>query len=383
MSNNETAIMKAPSIVRDSKAFWNMLQGVKGEFHKIMSPEMTERMFKVGLMALSTKPELLQCTNESSILALMECGILNLEPTGPLGEAYLIPRKSGMLSEKYGKRIVEMHFQPGYRGLMKLARNSGEISWMESVNVYEGDFFDYERGLEPFLKHKPTLVFDDRGKIVHTYSIARFRDPTILPSFFVMTIEEVEAIRQDSVSKNSDAWTNPVSYPEMVRKTPVIRHTKYLPADTKWAAVVVKDSSIEGPGEALQLSQISPEFGEAPEVGLAPVVSGVELAHDAMNGVQQAEVVEEKEEAPQETAEAPDSPPASAKDKDIVWLNWCESATKAGSDDPLWNEKQLVKYAEEQGIKYSEITHEQAEELVLFMAEDTKAVEKWITDAIG
>jgi hypothetical protein len=135
------------------------------------------------------------------------------------------------------------------------------------------------------------------------------------------------------------------------------------------------------------LSEINPAYSGPPiqHAELPPVVSGTQKAHDAMtdaNNVQTAEVVEETEEAPQTADTASDSPPATAKAKDTLWLNWCESMNIVGVVDTVWSEKQLVIYAKEQGIEFGKMTQQECEELVLFMAEDTKAVEAWIEDAI-
>jgi recombination protein RecT len=66
-----------------------------------------DRLLKITLSAFRQTPELMQCTQESLINAVMVCGQLGLEPNTPLGHAYLIPYFNGK-TQKY-----ECQFQLG------------------------------------------------------------------------------------------------------------------------------------------------------------------------------------------------------------------------------------------------------------------------------
>ena len=102
-----------------------------------------DRFVRVALAAMTAQPKLFDCTPESVLLSLMQCASMGLEPSGGvLGQAYLIPFKN----------ICQVI--PGYRGLVKLARNSGEVADVWAEVVYAKDRFDYELGLEPKLVHK-------------------------------------------------------------------------------------------------------------------------------------------------------------------------------------------------------------------------------------
>lgn len=107
-----------------------------------------ERMLRVAFTCISTTPKLLDCHPRSLMAAVMQCAQLGLEP-GILGHAYLIP------FENRRKGIVEVQIMPGYRGLLKLARNTGEVSTVFAECVYRGDKFTYQRGTDPKIDHVP------------------------------------------------------------------------------------------------------------------------------------------------------------------------------------------------------------------------------------
>src|SRR5262245_29341353 len=82
-----------------------------------------DRMLRVAMTSVQRNPLLLDCTPVSLVGAIIQSSQLGLEPDGELGEAYLIPYRN---NKKGGQR--EVQFQTGYKGLLKLARNSGAIS---------------------------------------------------------------------------------------------------------------------------------------------------------------------------------------------------------------------------------------------------------------
>jgi len=144
----------------------------------------------------------------------MQAAALGLEPN-MLGQCYIIP---------YGN---EATFIIGYRGMINLARRSGEIKTIYAHVVKENDEFEYEYGLEPMLKHKPAS--SDRGEIIKTYMVAKFNDGGYY--FEVMDIEDVLKRKAKSKAAKSkfSPWNDELGYEEMVKKT-VIRHGfKYLP----------------------------------------------------------------------------------------------------------------------------------------------------------
>jgi recombination protein RecT len=93
-----------------------------------------ERLVRVACAAISRQPLLASCTRESLYLALTNCGQLGLEPN-LLGSAYLVPYRN----RKTGQYEAQMI--PGYRGLIELARRSGQIKTLQAFEVNEKDDF--------------------------------------------------------------------------------------------------------------------------------------------------------------------------------------------------------------------------------------------------
>lgn len=83
-----------------------MLPAIKRALPGVMTPE---RFTRIVLTALSSNPELQQCTPESFCGAMMTAAQLGLEPNTPLGQAYLIPYRNNR------KGVVECQFQLGSR----------------------------------------------------------------------------------------------------------------------------------------------------------------------------------------------------------------------------------------------------------------------------
>jgi len=106
-----------------------------------------DRILKVALTAINKTPKLLQCSRESLVAAVMQAAELGLEPGGALGEGYLVPYNNKIkMPDGSEKWVMQCQFIPGYRGLIKLARNSADISTIYAEAVYRGDKFDVDMG---------------------------------------------------------------------------------------------------------------------------------------------------------------------------------------------------------------------------------------------
>ncbi|HDI5730787.1 TPA: recombinase RecT, partial [Salmonella enterica subsp. enterica serovar Typhisuis] len=112
-------------------------------------------------------PALGDCDTMSFVSAIVQCSQLGLEPGGALGHAYLLP--FGNRNEKSGKKNVQLII--GYRGMIDLARRSGQIASLSARVVREGDDFSFEFGLEEKLVHRPGENED--AQVTHVYAVAR------------------------------------------------------------------------------------------------------------------------------------------------------------------------------------------------------------------
>ncbi len=253
MANGQTtAITPYNQKVNDVRG---LLEKAKGQIALALPKHMNpDRLLRITLSSCNRNPKLFDCDRMSLIAAVMQSAALGLEPDGALGEAYLIP---------YGSQV---QFQAGYKGLMKLARNSGMVGAIGGNVVRKRDVFDYEEGPEGKLHHvpfKPTVPDDAddlalreggesmatiAGPMTHAYAWARLKDGTIQKA--VMTRAQVLAIRARSQawgyyvkSKKECPW---VTDPEpMWIKTAIKRLMKLCPQSAELAKAIALDSAAE------------------------------------------------------------------------------------------------------------------------------------------
>lgn len=203
---------------------WPRIQAVIGNN---MSPE---RLMQMCISEINRTPHLTECTPESVLSCFMKCSALGLEPSSVngLGGSYVIPFRNGKT------RQYEATFVIGYKGMLDLARRSGEISSISARAVHEGDEFHYSYGLHEDLVHVPC---DKPGKLTHVYMVANFKDGSHY--FQVMTKADIDKARNQSKAANSGPWVS--HYEEMARKTVIRRAFPYLPVSVEAKNAAVSD----------------------------------------------------------------------------------------------------------------------------------------------
>jgi recombination protein RecT len=172
-----------------------------------------ERFIRIALTALTRTPKLAECTQASLVSCLLDLSQLGLEPDGR--KAHLIP---------YGDKCTLI---VDYKGLVELARRSGEISDIHADVVCDGDFFEYSFGSGGTLTHRPAMK--NRGAIIAAYSYVSLKDGTA--SYEVMSVDEIKAIQKRSKAGTMGPWIS--DFNEMAKKTVFRRHSKWLPISSE------------------------------------------------------------------------------------------------------------------------------------------------------
>lgn len=223
MSQTSTALARRQQQLADKqKTLAQQIERMKPEIARAIPRHLNpDRVARIAVTVMRRTPKLAECTPESFLGALMTCAQLGLEP-GPLGHAYLVP---------YGSEVT---FIAGYRGLVDLARRSGQVQSVSARVVREGDEFDYEFGLEPRLHHKPA---GSDQQVTHVYAVIRYKDGGA--DFDVMTKAEVDAVRKRSRAAGSGPWVT--DYPEMAKKTVLRRLLKTAPMSVEYQQAVAND----------------------------------------------------------------------------------------------------------------------------------------------
>jgi len=190
--------------------------------HSIMTPE---RFTRVALTALNKTPELAECSQSSLFAALLDCASLGLEPDGR--RAHLIP---------YGKTcqlIVD------YKGLIELAKRSGDVRDWKAILVYEGEEFTY--GVDDtgeHVRHTPDPFGEADRKLRGGYSLAILKDGSTSVEF--MSAGEIDAIKRRSKASGSGPWKTDEN--EMRKKTIVRKHSKRLTLSPEFRDALDKDA---------------------------------------------------------------------------------------------------------------------------------------------
>lgn len=188
-----------------------------------------DRFVRVTMTAVQTTPSLLEADRRTLFAAATRAAQMGLLPDG---------REGAIVTFKGA-----CQFMPMVAGVMKLVRNSGEISTWSVQAVYENDTFDYELGDNERIVHKPALK--SRGTIIGAYSIVKMKDGETSREF--MGVEEIEAIRKRSRSGGSGPWVT--DFAEMAKKTVVRRHSKRLPMSTDLDGLMREDDDLFMPPE--------------------------------------------------------------------------------------------------------------------------------------
>ena len=228
------------------------VQEVRGALEK-MAPQFkaalpahvsVEKFVRVTLTAVQTNPQLINADRRTLFAAATKAAQMGLLPDG---------REGAIVTFK-----DQAQWMPMVAGIMKLVRNSGEISTWSVQAVYENDQFDFMLGDDEHIIHKPAL--SNRGKLIAVYSIVTMKDGE--KSREVMSVEDVEAIRKRSRSGNAGPWVT--DFAEMAKKTVVRRHSKRLPLSTDIDGVIRDDDELFMPPPEQPTTAPAPEQTDEP-----------------------------------------------------------------------------------------------------------------------
>jgi recombination protein RecT len=203
------------AIQKQSKSLRDMVISQRNQIAMALPKHMdVDRLIRVSITAMRNNPKILECSQVSVLGSIIQAAQLGLETDGALGHAYLVPYKR------------QCQLQIGYRGMIDLARRSGQIISISAQVVSENDEFDFSYGLEPCLHHKPNLK--DPGEPIAVYAVARLVGGG--HQFEVLSLNEIEAAHMASKARSGPWETH---WKEMARKTAVRRLFKYLPVSVE------------------------------------------------------------------------------------------------------------------------------------------------------
>jgi recombination protein RecT len=164
--------------------------------------------------AVQLNPKLLQADRRSLWQAGVECAQLGLMPDRHLGEVFFTVFK-GM--------VVLI---PGYRGLLRLARQSGDLAAIDVDIIGSEDEVLIVYGDESRFEVKPR-DWQDRGECIGAFAIGVFKDG--MKQRVILNKAKIERARKQNPKSNEPSSPWQTDYDEMAKKTALRRLCKLLP----------------------------------------------------------------------------------------------------------------------------------------------------------
>lgn len=242
-----------------------------------VSPARFERNLANALMR---EPKLLKVDPRVVYREVCKIAALGLVLDPQLGEAYLIADRNN-----------DVQARIGYRGLIKLTRQSGEVASIYAQDICEHDQTRIRMGTDKVLEHEPDFM-KPRGSVGAYYAVIRFKDGS--SDFEVMSLAEVHAIRD-----RSDAWkaykrglikSTPwgTDEGEMAKKTVLRRLLKRCPMSPDLADVLaredeadMRDATPPEPSRVASLTQrLQGSTGSGFAAGYAEAEAAAALGYD-------------------------------------------------------------------------------------------------------
>lgn len=195
----------------------------------------SDHFVRSAIAEFRLNPALAECSVPSVLGYFMQAAACGLEPASMLGQCYPVPfrnKKTGM---------KECQFIIGFRGMLSIARRSGEIASVVAEVVHENDEFSIEYGMKPDLIHKP-CIDGDPGAFKGAYVVVRFKGEGIDPVIKYMPKQEIDAHRRRSKSSGDGPWVT--DYEEMAKKTVFRSVFKWLPISIEQIQAATTDGGV-------------------------------------------------------------------------------------------------------------------------------------------
>lgn len=235
-----------------------------------------ERFKRTVVQALQQNPLLIEADMRSLGLAAQKLAIAGLTPDGR--EAALVPFKIRK-GPRAGK--VDVQAMPMVQGLLKLARNTGEVQTLIVGVVHKGDHFRWLRGDDEMVEHVPAPLDADPGPMIGAYAICKTKSGGVYRA--VLRASEIAKIRAVSRASDDGPWA---TWPDqMWVKSAIRRLSKLMPMATdrgddgarRMAAAIEADDE--------QMIDVTPpanagETSTAPARPKRPAESGEQSAGD-------------------------------------------------------------------------------------------------------
>lgn len=213
-----------------------------------------------AMQAISKNDKLAQCAPVTVQNAIINVAAVGLTLNPALGYAYLVP-ESEKMKDANGRDIWAQNccLRVSFKGLLKIATDSGSILWVKAEIVKAADKFTYRGPCE--LPTHEMDAFGDRGATVGVYCIAKTHQGDYLVD--VMSAADIKAIR--GAAKQDGVWSK---WPEEMAKKAIIKRASKQWPKTDREDRLGKAVAVLNEYEGSQELDVTPEVKAIP----APVV---------------------------------------------------------------------------------------------------------------
>jgi recombination protein RecT len=225
-----------------------------------------------AMQAINANPALAVCTPATIQAAVINIAAIGLTLNPALGYAYLVPENVKRTVNGKDAWVPECMLRVSFKGLLKIATDSGSIAWARAEIVKANDVFTYRGPCEkPSHEMNP---FGDRGATVGVYCVAKTSQGDFLTD--TMPAQEIEKIKAAAKTRAVwDKWPD-----EMAKKAIIKRASKQWPKtdhsellDTAVALV----NEYEGGEDLPRERDITPPSQTSPTVTARQVISDERL----------------------------------------------------------------------------------------------------------
>ena len=189
-----------------------------------------ERFQAAFLTFLSSNRDVINCDPDSIRRELLKCAADGLVPDGRL--AALVPFRDKDKPQKVAVYI------PMVQGIIKRARELGDVHSLTCQVVRANDKFEWIEGDDAKIIHRPAALTEDRGVVVGAYVIFRDARREVLGRE-VMSERQINLVRNVSSAKDK-VWGGDF-HEEMCRKSVIRRGSKYIPMSDELARIIRRD----------------------------------------------------------------------------------------------------------------------------------------------
>ena len=238
---------------RKDLALRQTLETVRGKLMSVMPKTLgdleprVEWLMRSFLLCAVDNPTLYECTWMSIMQTVLDTAALGLDFSKTLGQAAPVPYRIN------GEMTCTLNVM--YRGLVGLARRTGDVVMVEARNVYECDTFSIQYGTEPCIRHVPTSECEANEVFKGSYAVVTMPDGT--KQFDWMPKADIERIRKRSKAKDKGPWVT--DYLEMCKKTVVRRLLKLIPMSPELARALEREDRAESGKHSGELIDVTPE----------------------------------------------------------------------------------------------------------------------------